>query len=271
MNPPLMKSPAALAMLLALAACGKPSPPVAAGPAPAPAAKAAGPVNPAVSLTTYDCSDGATLTAAYPDRESAIVTWKGHTYTLKLASSASGARYTGYGLQWWAKGLSQGTVAALKPGENVASDPGEQCQKPDPNPVNPPAPGSPGGLPDDRTPISEAPFTPTSAQGASNVVQTYYALVESGREVEAAKLTVSGKVFDPTPYDTYHADTGAPGAIEGAAGLLYVEVPVVIYGRLATGKELHQSGRVVLRRVNNVPGATPEQLRWRIASIDLKG
>ena len=271
MTLPPMKPLAGLAVLLALAACGKASAPVAAaGPAPAPAAKA-GPVNPTVAVTTYHCPGGATLTAAYPDRESAIVTWQGHTYTLKLASSASGARYTGYGLQWWAKGLSQGTIAALKPGENVASDPGRQCQKPDPNPVNPPAPGRPGGLPDDRTPISEAPFTPTSAQGASNVVQTYYALVESGREVEAAKLTVSGKVFDPTPYDTYHAQTGAPGAIEGAAGSLYVEVPVVIYGRLATGKELHQSGRVILRRVNNVPGAKPEQLRWRIASIDLKG
>src|ERR1700752_4397879 len=42
-------------------------------------------------------------------------------------------------------------------------------------PVPPPAPGSPGGLPDDRTPVSEAPFTPESAQGAADVVQTYFA------------------------------------------------------------------------------------------------
>ena len=47
----------------------------------------------------------------------------------------------------------------------------------DPNaPVEAPVPGSPAGLPDDRTPISEAPFTPQSAQGAADVVQTYYAL-----------------------------------------------------------------------------------------------
>ena len=78
-------------------------------------------------------------------------------------------------------------------------------------------------------------------------------------------------MFDPTLHDSYHAETGAPGAIEGAAGSLYVEVPLVVYGRLATGGEFHQSGRVVLRRVDNVPGAPPEQLHWRISAIDLKG
>jgi membrane-bound inhibitor of C-type lysozyme len=221
-------------------------------------------------VTTYECPAGAKLVAAYPDRDTAIVTWKGHTYSLKIARSGSGARYTGYGLQWWSKGLGHGTIATLKPGEEIASDPGLECAALDDSPVSPPAPGSPGGLPDDRTPISEAPFAPNSAQGAGQVLQTYYALVESGREDEAARLTVSGQKFDPTPYDTYHAEIGAPGPIEGAAGSLYVEIPVVVYGRLANGKEFHQSGRAILRRVNDVPGSTAEQRRWRIAWFDLK-
>src|SRR5689334_20691642 len=55
-------------------------------------------------------------------------------------------------------------------------------------PVSPPDPGQPGGLPDDRTPISEAPFTPTSAQGAANVVQIYYALLGQHRYEEAWKF-----------------------------------------------------------------------------------
>src|SRR3546814_7057522 len=46
-------------------------------------------------------------------------------------------------------------------------------------PLNPPAPGERGGLADDKTPVSEAPFTETSAQGAANVVQIYYALLEA--------------------------------------------------------------------------------------------
>lgn len=251
---------------LALAACSKPATPT----PPVEIAPKAGAVNPSVVVTTYDCAGGAQLVAAYPDASTAIVTWKGHAYTLKIARSASGARYTGYGLQWWSKGLRQGAISTLRAGEDVASDPGVACEAPDFNPAAPPAPGAPGGLPDDRTPISEAPFAPTSAQGAANVVQTYYALVESGRVEEAARLTVSGELFDVKPYDTYHAEIGAPGAIEGAAGALYVEVPVVIYGRLATGKEFHHAGRAILRRVNDVPGATPEQLRWRISWIDLK-
>src|SRR4051794_37277800 len=42
--------------------------------------------------------------------------------------------------------------------------------------VEPRDPGTPGGLPDDRTPLSEAPFTPQSAPGGGDVVQTYFAL-----------------------------------------------------------------------------------------------
>ena len=49
-----------------------------------------------------------------------------------------------------------------------------------PPPVEPRPPGTPGGLPDDRTPVSEAPFSATSAQGAANVVQVYFASVSDG-------------------------------------------------------------------------------------------
>ena len=55
-------------------------------------------------------------------------------------------------------------------------------------PVPPPAPGAPEGLADDRTPVSEAPFADTSAQGAANVVQAYFALVEAHRYAEARRL-----------------------------------------------------------------------------------
>jgi hypothetical protein len=147
-------------------------------------------------------------------------------------------------------------------------------------PVTPPAPGTPGGLPDDRTPISEAPFTPTSAQGAANVVQTYYALVAEGRYDDAWRLWTQGgkgsgmsaeafaKSF--TPYESYNANIGAPGVIEGAAGSLYVSVPVQIYGRRKSGEEVHELGKATLRRVNDVPGSTPEQRQWHIFQIDLQ-
>jgi hypothetical protein len=147
-------------------------------------------------------------------------------------------------------------------------------------PVGPPAPGTPGGLPDDRTPISEARFAETSAQGAANVVQQYFALIEQRRYAEARRLWredggasgVDATAFAASfaRFSEYHGQIGAPGEIEGACGSLYVEVPVVAYGRLRGGAEYHSRGTITLRRVNDVPGSTPAQRRWHIASSDLR-
>lgn len=163
------------------------------------------------------------------------------------------------------------------------SQPANETARPppvSPPPVSPPAPGTPGGLPDDRTPISEAPFTSTSAQGAANVVQTYYALLGEHRYADAWKLWTQGgqgsgmtaQAFEASfaRYESYNANIGAPGQIEGAAGSLYVSVPVVIYGRRKSGEEVHELGEATLRRANDVPGSTPEQRAWHIFRIDLK-
>jgi hypothetical protein len=56
-----------------------------------------------------------------------------------------------------------------------------------------------------------------------------------------------------------------PGVSEGAAGTLYYTAPVV----LIDGKARIE-GEVVLRRVNDVPGATSEDLRWHIESHTLE-
>jgi hypothetical protein len=161
-----------------------------------------------------------------------------------------------------------------------AAAPAPQPTAPAVDEVEPPAPGQPGGLPDDRTPISEAPFLPTSPQGAANVAQTYYALIGEGRYADAWALWSGGGqasgldraafVASFAPYASYHAQVGGPSDSEGAAGSIFVQVPVVIYGRLKTGAELHRSGVVTLRRVNDVPGSSAEQRRWHISRIDLK-
>jgi membrane-bound inhibitor of C-type lysozyme len=43
------------------------------------------------------------------------------------AASASGARYVGGGWEWWTKGLTEGTLSPLEPGESIASAPGLVC------------------------------------------------------------------------------------------------------------------------------------------------
>ena len=59
------------------------------------------------------------------------------------------------------------------------------------------------------------------------------------------------------------------GSMEGAAGSSYYTAParVSIQGR--DGAERILMGDVILRRVNDVPGATPDQLRWHIESARL--
>ncbi|WP_256731489.1 MliC family protein [Sphingomonas sp. dw_22] len=146
-------------------------------------------------------------------------------------------------------------------------------------PLAPPAPGEPGGLANDMTPVSEAPFTEESAQGAANVVQTYYALIEAGKYRQAWALWDNGgKASGMSPaafaasfarYSEYHANIGAPGAIDAGAGQRYVSVPVQAYGRMQDGRPFNQLGSVTLHRVGDIDGATAEQRQWRIRSADL--
>ncbi|MBS0480457.1 MAG: hypothetical protein JSR79_14310 [Proteobacteria bacterium] len=147
-------------------------------------------------------------------------------------------------------------------------------------PLNPAAPGRPGGLPDDRTPVTEAPFAPDSPQGAANVVQTYYALIGAGKYADAWKLwgdggKASGQSADAfaasfAGYSEYHANIGAPGREDAGAGQRYITIPVQPYARLKDGKAVYWTGSVVLHRTADIDGATAEDKAWRIQSIDLK-
>lgn len=140
-------------------------------------------------------------------------------------------------------------------------------------PVTPPAPGEPGRLADDGTPHTEEPAEPGGAQEAATVVEAYYALIGEGKYKEAWKLRWTGRedsadafVESFGKYASYRANVGAPSEVQGAAGSLYVEVPVQIYGRMKDGQPFSSAGSVTLRRSNNVPGSTPNERRWRIYS-----
>jgi len=63
------------------------------------------------------------------DGNRAVVEIGGVFHTLNIARSGSGARYVGDGLQWWTKGLSEATFAALPAGEEIAP-PGVRCVSP---------------------------------------------------------------------------------------------------------------------------------------------
>lgn len=132
-----------------------------------------------------------------------------------------------------------------------------------------PAPSPPAAKPD-REVVSEGPIDPKSAQGAAQVVQTYFALVEAKKFAQAKALWGSSASLAPNlaSYREYHAEVYKPGDTEGAAGSIYVTVPVKAYGVTGKGEKFEEPQVVTLRRVNDVDGSTAEQRRWHITRID---
>ena len=132
-------------------------------------------------------------------------------------------------------------------------------------------------LPDDKTPLEEpqGKIDPRSAEAAGQVVQGFGALIEQQRWVEAEalwgdKATGSKFTADLKRNRESHLEIGRPGDPEGAAGSIYVTVPVVLYGRNASGADFRRGADVILRRVNDVDGSTEAQRRWHIERIELK-
>jgi hypothetical protein len=112
---------------------------------------------------------------------------------------------------------------------------------------------------------------PKSVEAAGQVVQHYGALIEQGRFAEAAKYwgdagTAGGFARQLQSRGLKHLEIGDLGEPEGAAGSIYVTMPVVFY---AGSKR--SAADVILRRVNDVPGSTEAQRRWHIERIDWKG
>jgi hypothetical protein len=170
-----------------------------------------------------------------------------------------------------AQGNAENAPAPAAPAPPAAPSP-----DPAPTPPEPPAPGTPGGLPDDKTPLSEpnAPIDPKSAEAAGQVVQHYGALIEQKRFAEAEKLWGDAAAAKRTTaslktYSEAHLQIGKPTDMEGAAGSIYITVPVVLYGRL-NGKAVSRRGDAILRRVNDVPGSTEAQRRWHIERVEWK-
>jgi hypothetical protein len=138
-----------------------------------------------------------------------------------------------------------------------------------------PAAGTPGGLPNDGTPLSEpqGPIDPRSGEAAGQVVQHYGALIEQNRFDEAALLwndAKAAKMFGDRfrTYREIHVQVGKPTDMEGAAGSVYITVPVVLRGATSAGSAFTCRGDATLRRVNDVPGSTDRQRQWHISTIE---
>ena len=115
----------------------------------------------------------------------------------------------------------------------------------------------------------------TSVEAAIQLVRNYYAAV-SRRDYRAAYAIWHGRRgytrfqqgYDATRHVRVtflrHEDA------EGAAGSIYLELPVRVDAVLRSGAHQHFIGSYTLRRVNDVNGSTAAQRRWHIASADMK-
>ena len=147
------------------------------------------------------------------------------------------------------------------------------AQKQTAAPVPPPGTG-----PDARTPLGQPTakkptIDPKSTAAAEELVRHLAALLNGGKFDEAYMLLGAGAAprgtFDRhfTGYTDLTVTLGTPGDQEGAAGSIYVSVPLTLSGT-AHGKHLSRSATAILRRVNDVPGSTEAQRHWHIERID---
>jgi len=138
--------------------------------------------------------------------------------------------------------------------------------------ATPSADASPDLAPPALTPEAERGET-----GARNVLLSFARAIELGEFDRAYALLgeADRRRWSRARFTGFFADLAEitvavpSGTLEGAAGSSYYTAPTTITAIDAEGRPVRYEGAIVLRRVNDVPGATPEQLRWHIDRVDL--
>lgn len=116
-------------------------------------------------------------------------------------------------------------------------------------------------------------FDPKSGTAAVALVQGFADLLNTRKFDEAYMLLGPGAPprgdFGQrfARYSKLNVTVGSPGAEEGAAGSIYLSVPLHISATLG-GKDENRDATAILRRVNDVPGSTEAQRRWHIERIE---
>src|SRR5206468_13024821 len=131
---------------------------------------------------------------------------------------------------------------------------------------------APATGPNARTPLApvEPTIDPKSTRAAEDLVRGLVRLINTRKFDEVYMLmgprAVSRAEFDRELAGYTHVSQRAAGDQEGAAGSIYVSIPLSFSG--PGGRK--RDATALLRRVNDVPGSTEAQLRWHIERIDWK-
>jgi hypothetical protein len=139
-------------------------------------------------------------------------------------------------------------------------------------------PASSPTAPPSKPPLRPAPrprpaLDPKSSDAAVELVKGFVSLLNRHKFDEAYMLLGPGAPPRPefdrqfSRYSDLKVTVGAPGDQEGAAGSIYLSVPLSITG-VRAGERASRSATAIVRRVNDVPGSTEAQRRWHIERID---
>lgn len=164
--------------------------------------------------------------------------------------------------------------------------PQHQQQEPATNGSSPtlPAPSAPPAITDNSAeaqleaqpqaqPQAKTAVDPKSSEAAVDLVRGFADLLKAGKFNEAYMLLGPNAPprsdFDRqfSRYSNLRMTVGKAGNQEGAAGSIYLSVPLSVSGDLDR-KHTARSATAILRRVNDVPGSTEAQRRWHIERID---
>ncbi|MEZ0470605.1 hypothetical protein [Luteimonas salinilitoris] len=114
---------------------------------------------------------------------------------------------------------------------------------------------------------------------AAAVIRDYYTAIDQGDCARAYRLWSNDGEASGQTEERFAAgfartaevavQVGTPGAVEGAAGSRYLQIPVAVTARHDDGSVHRYAGHYVLRRAV-VDGASAEQRAWRIASAELR-
>ncbi|RYD79506.1 MAG: hypothetical protein EOP84_12950 [Verrucomicrobiaceae bacterium] len=130
----------------------------------------------------------------------------------------------------------------------------------------------------DLIPPELTPEAERSEKGARNLLLTFAKAIEFKRFEQAWELLspADKQKWSKADFTAIFADLSSPsvavpdGTTEGGAGSIYYNAPITITGSESDGRPVRIEGEAVLRRVNDVDGATKAQLRWHFDTLDLR-
>ena len=130
-----------------------------------------------------------------------------------------------------------------------------------------------------ESPAPVAAADTSAPRDPADAVRKYYAFLEARDYPHAYAMWGQGGLASKQTYPQFAAGFARtahtrvtvtdPVTIEGAAGSSYAEVRVRVDAATTDGHEQQFGGAYVVRRVNDVPGATAAQLRWHFDAARL--